>query len=898
MNLYKWLGEDSLKNSSLYYKLNIIFGLFFLFPVFGFIYFGYKYNMLTDKLVPIFFMGVLVFSFIGFVILKSLFDKIKNISEKMSANSLAGVTGDQLQSGADELQNIIQSFTAIQNQFSSTFKQLEKKASEISILKELSELCYVTFDPGEILYVTLERSLMLTNSDLGSVLTLEKGDKKEFVVKASVGLGEYVKLGDKIEFETSIAKYAVINKSPLVVKDVEKDWRFGRTNLPHYGTKSFVCMPIKTSKEIIGVLTLSRKDNAKEYTQEDVEALAPLLSNAAFTYENIRLLKENQQSSVYAKSIERIFKIINSSFRDRELLQAVLNEIHSVVSFDIAVVMTRDENRPGCLKIYDILTKGPSNISKGYNYSYKGTVFEKVMKQEATVIFDDTGPLVANLEVDDTGLLANEFEKEFFASHDHKSCLLTPLKIDGIVKGILALSAITPRLFNDVQSLIEWTANGLSIAIERSRLSAAVLKRNQELDTIKQIGSALASSTFDISKVLKYTMDMIRVVMNVEAGSLFFFENDELELAVAFNVNVSILKKFRLKIGQGIAGHVAARGKSITVNDTRKSPHFFPGIDKLTGFETRSVLCVPMISQGKVLGVIEVLNKKEGEFSLSDEDLLQSIATSVSIAIENAHLYKETVSMAEHERSVRRMFQKFVPKEVLDTIIKSEETGKAFIEECKNLTLLNLDIRGFTELAAEMGPQKTVSLLNRFFSVMGGIVFKHNGIVDKYLGDGFLAIFGAPVSSIVDADNAVRAALEMKDSIDEVNKKFVEELGASVNIGISVHTGEVVVGNIGFEKKMDYTVIGDAVNMVFRMQEFTKSYPNGIIIGENTRRATRCRLEVGETNKALGELKLYELIDIKADSQNVNEIINSGNADVKEKSTDGDKDGRIKSGKP
>ncbi|MCK5267589.1 MAG: GAF domain-containing protein, partial [Spirochaetes bacterium] len=246
MNLYKWLGEDSLKNKNLYHKLNIIFGLFFLFPVFGFIYFGYKYNILTDKLVPIFFMGVLVFSFFGFVILKNLFDKIKNISEKMSDNTLTGVAGDQLQTGADELQNIIHSFTAIKNQFSSTFKQLEKKASEISILKELSELCYVTFDPEEILYVALERSLMLTNSDLGSVLTLEKGDKKEFVVKASVGLGEYVKLGDRIEFETSIAKYAVINKSPLIVKDVEKDRRFGRTNLSHYGTKSFVCMPIKT----------------------------------------------------------------------------------------------------------------------------------------------------------------------------------------------------------------------------------------------------------------------------------------------------------------------------------------------------------------------------------------------------------------------------------------------------------------------------------------------------------------------------------------------------------------------------------------------------------------------------------------------------------------------------
>ena len=873
MNLYKWLGEDSLKNKNLYHKLNIIFGLFFLFPVFGFIYFAYKYNILTDKFVPIFFMVVLIFSFFGFVILKNLFDKIKNISEKMSDSFITANSKDQLKTGADELQNIIEAFTVIKNQFASTFKQLQKKGSEISILKELSELCYVTFDPEEILYVALERSLMLTNSNIGSVLTLEKSETKEFVVKASVGLGEYVKLGDRIKFETSIAKYAVINKSPLIVKDVEKDRRFGRVNLDHYGTKSFVCMPIKTSKDIIGVLTLSRKDDDKEYSQDDIEVLTPLLSNAAFTYENIRLLKENEQGSLQLKSIEKIFKIINSSFRDSELVQAILNEIHTVVPFDIAVVMTKDENMPDFLTVSDLMATGPTSISKGDYYSPKGSVIEKVLKQESTIIVDNKNLPEEESEMDSTGSISNKLEKELFAESVGGCCLITPLKTDSVVTGILALYAKKPDLFYNVQNIVEWIANGLSIAIERSGLTASVLKRNQELDSIKQIGRALASSTFDISKVLKYTMDMIRVIMNVEAGSLLFLENEELELAVAFNIKVKIRKKFRLKIGQGIAGHVAASGESIVVNDTKQSPHFFSGVDKHTGFKTKTVLCVPMISQGKVLGVIQVLNKKEGGFSLDDEDLLQSIAASVSIAIENARLYKEKVSMADHERSIRRMFQKFVPKEVLEKIIDGEATGKGVVEEFKSLTLLNLDIRGFTELAMEMGPQKTVFLLNSFFSVMGSIVFKYSGIVDKYLGDGFLAIFGAPVSSIKDADNALTAALEMRDSIKDVNKNFEKELGTSVNIGISIHTGEVVVGNIGFEKKMDYTVIGDAVNTVFRMQEYTKPYPNGIIIGENTRKAVGTGLKVRKINKELGELKLYELLDIKDVSKGSDKMI-------------------------
>ena len=861
MKKYRFFSDERPKTTNLYYKLNIIFALFFLFPVLGFIFLGYRYQILTDQYVAFYFIGVLLFSLVGFVILKKLFDKITDISETISKKISSQLDENSLKDGTDELQNIVESFSTIQRQFKSTFSQLEKKSSEISILKELTELCYVTFDTEEILHVTLERALMITNSNMGSVLILNKRGRKSFTVKASAGLGEFIKLGDRIDFDSSIAKYAVLNKSPLLVTDVEKDRRFGRSNLPQYGTKSFVCMPIKTSKDIIGVLNLSSKDSSKIYSQEDVDALTPLLSNAAFTYENLKLLKENEAVWVQLRSIEKIFKIINSSFRDSELLQAVLNEIRSVVPFQIALVLTRSKHRLDSMTVFDLMTSGPSNLAKGGKYPFKNTIIEKMFKQEATIILDR--PMINAILKKKTGETAsNAIEKEMLYVSGRQTCLLTPLRTDGVVTGVLAMAGNDPDMFHDVQNLIEWIANGLSIAIERNRLSAAVFQRNQELETIKQIGSALASSTFDINKVLKYTMNMTRTLMNAEAGSIMFLNGKELELAVAFNTRVKTIKKFKLRLGQGIAGHVAARGESLLVNDTQKSPHFFPGVDEYTEFETRSALCVPMISQGSVIGVIEVLNKTIGDFTSNDEDLLHSIATSVSIAIENSRLYKETVSMAEHERDMRRMFQKFVPKQVLENIIHGEETGKAFVNEIKTVTLLNIDIRGFTEIAFEIGPQRTVSLLNSFFSVMGDIVFKHNGIVDKYLGDGFLALFGAPVSSIKDAENAIKAALEMKRSIKSVNQRALKEMGISLNIGISVHTGDVVVGNIGFEKKMDYTVIGDAVNTVFRLQELTRSYPNGIIIGENTVRAAQSKLDIRDLCNALGELRLFELVGI------------------------------------
>jgi adenylate cyclase len=189
------------------------------------------------------------------------------------------------------------------------------------------------------------------------------------------------------------------------------------------------------------------------------------------------------------------------------------------------------------------------------------------------------------------------------------------------------------------------------------------------------------------------------------------------------------------------------------------------------------------------------------------------------------------------------------------------------MEEFKTITILNIDLRNFSKLANSIGPQKTVFILNHFFSVMGEIIFSHKGIVDKYLGDGFLALFGAPLATISDADNAVSAALAMKNALPEINIYLKEKIGITLNMGISIHTREVVVGNIGFDKKMDYTVIGDAVNSVFGIQELTKQTPNSILISENTMKAMRYsvkadKIEIPRKASKVEGLEVFELLSL------------------------------------
>ena len=847
----------SIERRGLYFRLSVVFSLFFFVPLIGFLYFGFKYDLLGDQFIPVFILILLGSSLAGHILIRKTFDSIRNTSKKISDSMAHDLTGFNRPSVSDELQGILQSFHAVESELRSSFNNLERRTSQLSTMKELSDLCYVTFDSDDLFAITLERALKLTNSDIGTVLILDGQKRDAFVVQATFGLGELIKAGERVDFATSIAKFAVINKSPLLIDDIEKDSRFGRANRPHYATKAFLCMPLRGIRDVFGVLTLSRGTSDTPYTQEDVDVLAPFLSNAAFAYDNLNLIKLNRENLQQSIAIADICKTLGSSLLNSELIHAILQQFRENIPFNVAIVMGIHEQTPDHVVVLDILSSVPLGINRGGIYNYTGSLLEGVIRQGNSLL------------IDHPDILQHPLELELFVKPAILSTLLVPLKIGGAVIGLLVIGDVRPGVLNSLEEKADNIASLLALAMERTRLSSSVAKRDQEMASIKQIGSILAASTFDRQEVLKHTMDMIRMIMNVEAGSLLLIEDDELAFKVAFNsnpeINIGALETLRVQLGQGIAGYSAARGEPIIVRDTRDSRQFAPDFDRQTGFETRSILCVPLISRGRVLGVIEIINKLNGVFNNDDLHLLQSIATSVSIALENSQLYQETLSMAEQERGIRNMFQKFVPREIVDKITHNTEAEKLMLEELKILTLLNIDIRGFSTLSKKIGPQRTVAILNHFFACMGDIVFKYQGIVDKYLGDGFLAVFGAPIFSTADADNAISAALEMKASLAHVNDHFKDELEEPLTMGISIHTGEAVVGNIGFEKKMDYTVIGDSVNAVFHLQDLTKSRPNSILISEKTRFAAMNSIldvrDIGmcEAGGALGELKIYEL---------------------------------------
>ncbi|MCD6122166.1 MAG: HAMP domain-containing protein, partial [Spirochaetales bacterium] len=189
-----------------------------------------------------------------------------------------------------------------------------------------------------------------------------------------------------------------------------------------------------------------------------------------------------------------------------------------------------------------------------------------------------------------------------------------------------------------------------------------------------------------------------------------------------------------------------------------------------------------------------------------------------------------SVVARKREEKIRHIFQRYVPKDVIDQFFEKPES--MLIGDNRELAVLFSDIRQFTSISEKLPPDEIVESLNKYFSLMVDIVMQNSGIVDKFIGDALMAFYGAPVKHDDDAERSVKSALEMLASLEKFNAWQKTKGHREFRIGIGINYGKVTVGNIGSEKKMDYTVVGDMVNLASRLEELTKEYKEPLIISE------------------------------------------------------------------
>jgi adenylate cyclase len=241
----------------------------------------------------------------------------------------------------------------------------------------------------------------------------------------------------------------------------------------------------------------------------------------------------------------------------------------------------------------------------------------------------------------------------------------------------------------------------------------------------------------------------------------------------------------------------------------------FQASHSIIALGVRSAMAVPLLSSSgdEVKGVMFLDSRERiAAFTTKDLQVLSAIAAQASVALENS----EYARALEHEATQRAQLARFLSPALV------EQAARGSIELTKGgalteLTILFSDIRGFTSLSEKLPAQEVVRMLNDYFELMVDILFEHNGILDKFIGDAIMGLWGAPVKRPDDATNAVRAAVKMQKRVAEWNEERVAQGKEPIRIGIGLHTGHVVVGNMGSSKALSYTAIGDGVNLASRL---------------------------------------------------------------------------------
>ncbi|HEU5452304.1 MAG TPA: adenylate/guanylate cyclase domain-containing protein [Terriglobales bacterium] len=256
----------------------------------------------------------------------------------------------------------------------------------------------------------------------------------------------------------------------------------------------------------------------------------------------------------------------------------------------------------------------------------------------------------------------------------------------------------------------------------------------------------------------------------------------------------------------------------------------FSASDSMKSSGLRSAMCAPLAgaNTGRLFGILYVDNmEKAAAFTQEEMNVFAVIASQAAAAVENATAHRQ---LAE-EDARRRALERFLAPEVVE-MVAADPQGIRLGGANQKVTILFADIRGFTAMAENLPPETIVEVLNAFFTRVTDVIFEFGGTLDKYMGDAVMALFGAPLSKRDDAVRAVRAAVAIEQLMAELNRDARERGWPKLGVGIGVNTGIVTAGNIGSPRRLDYTVIGDPVNVAFRLM--SHALPAQVLVSADT----------------------------------------------------------------
>ena len=331
----------------------------------------------------------------------------------------------------------------------------------------------------------------------------------------------------------------------------------------------------------------------------------------------------------------------------------------------------------------------------------------------------------------------------------------------------------------------------------------------QKLALLLEVSKALTRAP-DVATLLEKIAEIVFQILDVDRFSILL-EDDAGDLVPSIardRTGATLGRTVPLSIARK-----AIEEKVAILSDDAPEDGRFTG-QSVVHQQVRSAVCAPLIgTESRVTGVLYVDSLTSAHrFSEGDLDFVVAFSGIVAVAIENSR-FAERI---RHETLVRSNFERFFSPGMAARIAGSPE-AIALGGERRSVAVLFADIRDFTPLSATMDPDETALLLTEFFTEMVECVFKQGGTLDKFMGDAVMAQWGAPISEIDDADRALDAAVAMMRSLEKLNVRWREQQRPQLQIGIGLNFGEVFAGNIGSERRLEFTIIGDTVNTASRL---------------------------------------------------------------------------------
>lgn len=399
-----------------------------------------------------------------------------------------------------------------------------------------------------------------------------------------------------------------------------------------------------------------------------------------------------------------------------------------------------------------------------------------------------------------------------------------------------------------MQTFLHKSAENLPLTTtsqSRDKVLEALQRKANILSALYEMSKTLGS-VFDLEAIFAKATDVIfrstpaeRVVALLAEGNGTENPEDVVLNPIAMRARDESLNNHarKLSIGRTITRKVM-RDRVALLSQDAASDEEFAGVDSIVSQGVRSTICAPLIGESRVHGAIYADRLDPfAAFKPDDLELISAVAAQTAIAVENARAHERLA----REEVARANYSRFLPEYVVKQMLENPESFKLGGVN-QTITILFADIRGFTSISEHAPPEKIVGLLNRYFSAMTDIIFAHGGTLDKYLGDGLMALFGAPTTTPEDASNALNAAVAMQRRLLGINQELRDEGLAEVGVGIGLHTGEVTVGYIGSERRSEYTAIGDSVNTASRLESNAKG--GQILISDVTAKAARSRYKL------------------------------------------------------